>query len=277
MVNGSSFSGVLVFTYLDLDGGVGHLLDSFIMRVIKPQKKLGFTLIELMVVVVIIAAMVALALTLFPKMMEKGKATKNIGNLRQMSPLFAAYAADNQMRLPQCKAEITLEDQTTDEYQWNEVLLAIAYPDTDPARFRTQSWWDGNDCFMRNPLFEASDTPRGWSPLNPGYGFNEMIAENLERAANNPVPSRDELHEISTPLAGINDPGRTPLVAPCDNYFFRYDSEELAGFQSGTLKNFLTNGKVPILFVDGHVETIPPSEYEERKLYLMPMVPTETD
>jgi prepilin-type processing-associated H-X9-DG protein len=71
----------------------------------------------------------------------------------------------------------------------------------------------------------------------------------------------------------LADPGRTPLVAPCDNFFFRYDTEQLKTFGNSTLKDFLSNGKLPVLFVDGHVETISPSEYEERKLYLVPIVP----
>lgn len=47
----------------------------------------------------------------------------------------------------------------------------------------------------------------------------------------------------------------------------------MEGFKSGTLKDFLHQGKFPILFVDGHVEAVSPSEYLERKLYLVPIVP----
>ena len=64
-----------------------------------------------------------------------------------------------------------------------------------------------------------------------------------------------------------------PLIAPCDNFFFRYDPTELAGFGDGTLKSLLSGGKVPVSFVAGHVETISPSEYLERKLFLVPIVP----
>ena len=130
---------------------------------------------------------------------------------------------------------------------------------------------------MRNPLFRETAKSRGWEPLNPGYGLNEMILENLALAMTGVVPSREELHTVSTPLAALAEPGRTPLVAPCDNYFFRYDTEQLKTFENSTLKDFLGRGKVPILFVDGHVETISPSEYEERKLYLVPIVPIPSE
>jgi prepilin-type processing-associated H-X9-DG protein len=101
--------------------------------------------------------------------------------------------------------------------------------------------------------------------------MNEMIPENLALASTGAAPSHAELLTISTPYAALAEPGRTPLIVPCDNYFFRYDTQELKGFEKGTLKDFLFQGKFPVLFVDGHVEAVSPSEYEERKLYLVPI------
>ena len=243
------------------------------MKIRGGPQNAGFTLIELLVVIAIVAGIAGLSYTLIPKLMARGKAAKELGNLRQMSPLFGAYAADHQMKLPACKGPVVLADGMTKDLQWNEVLLAMSYSSTDPAEFRTKDWWDRNDCFMRNPRFKESALPRGWTPLNPGYGLNEMIPENLALASTGMVPPHAELQTVSTPLAALADPGRTPLVAPCDNYFFRYDTEQLKTFENSTLKDFLSSGKVPVLFVDGHVESISPSEYEERKLYLVPIVP----
>jgi prepilin-type N-terminal cleavage/methylation domain-containing protein/prepilin-type processing-associated H-X9-DG protein len=242
----------------------------------KPVKK-GFTLVELLVVIVIVVSIAGLSYSMIPKLMARGKATRELGNLRQMSLLFGTYAADHQMKLPACKGRFVQADGTTGEVQWNEVLLALAYPDTDPSEFRTAAWWDRNDCFMRNPRFKQSALPRGWQPLNPGYGLNEMIAENLALAMTGAIPSHEELLTVSTPLAALADPQRTPLVAPCDNYYFRYDTEQLKTFENSTLKDFLNSGKVPVLFVDGHVETISPAGYEERKLYLVPIVPIPSE
>lgn len=247
------------------------------MLITKRHANTAFTLVELLVVIAVVATIAGLSYSLIPKLMARGKAAKDLGNLRQMSPLFGAYAADHQMKLPACKGPVVQADGTTEDMQWNEVLLAIAFPDTDPAEFRTKEWWDRNECFMRNPLFRKSALPRGWEPLNPGYGFNEMIPENLALASAGIVPPHAELQKVSTPLAALADTGRTPLVAPCDNYYFRYDTEQLKAFENSTLKDFLSNGKVPVLFVDGHVETISPSEYEERKLYLVPIVPLDSE
>lgn len=240
----------------------------------KIRRKAGFTLVELLVVIVIIAVLAALSAGAVQRMLAKAKATKEAENLRQMGPMFTIYASGNNMTLPPCKGSVANDDGTSVEIQWHETLLTLLLPETDPAKFKTKAWWDSNDTFIRNPLFKETATPRGWTPLNPGYGMNEMIPENLALALTGVAPPRAQLHAIKTPLAALAEPGRTPLIAPCDNYFFRYDPAEMAGFASGTLKGFLYEGKFPVLFVDGHVEAVTPSEYLARKLYLVPIVPT---
>lgn len=224
--------------------------------------------------IVILAVLAAVGFTVGPRMLARGKATESMENLRQIGPLFAMYAADHNMKLPPAKAIALQADGTTEEVRWNEVCLSLLYPQTDPKEFKTQEWWDKNDTFLRNPLFKASAKPRGWEPLNPGYALNEMIPENLALASTGTAPSHDELLTVSVPLAALADPGRTPMIAPCDNYFFRYDPVQIKEFENGTLKELLSEGKAPVLFVDGHVESIRPAEYLARKLYLVPIVQT---
>jgi prepilin-type N-terminal cleavage/methylation domain-containing protein/prepilin-type processing-associated H-X9-DG protein len=243
------------------------------MKNIAPPGRNGFTLVELLVVVVIIATLAALSLTVGPRMMTGAKANAAMQNLRQIGPLLSSYASDHQMKLPPAKGPITQSDGTTVDVQWNEVCLALLYPDTPPADFKTRAWWEDNKVVLNNPLFKETATPRGWSPLNSGYAMNEMIPENLALASTGTVPAHTELLLVSVPLAAIADPGRTPLIAPSDNFFFRYDESQLSEFKSGTLKELLSDGKIPVLFVDGHIETISPSEYLERKLFLVPIVP----
>lgn len=240
----------------------------------KFSRNQGFTLVELLVVIVIIAILAAVSVGATTRMLAKARATKEAENLRQMGPMFTIYASGNNMTLPPCKGPVANEDGPPVERYWHETLLTLLLPDVDPAKFKTKAWWDNNDTFIRNPLFKENATPRGWTPLNPGYGMNEMIPENLALASTGVAPPRADLHATKTPLAALAEPGRTPLIAPCDNYFFRYDPAEIAGFKSGTLKSFLFEGKFPVLFVDGHVEKVTPSEYVARKLYLVPIVLT---
>ena len=205
-------------------------------------------------------------------MMARGKATESMENLRQIGPLFAIYAADHSMKLPPAKATMIEPGGATGDVQWHETCLSMLFPQTDPAEFKTGKWWQNNDTFLRNPLFKTSAQPRGWTPLNPGYALNEMIPENLALASTGTAPSHNELLSISVPLAALGNPGRTPMIAPCDNFFFRYDPEQIKEFENGTLKELMSEGKVPVLFVDGHAEAIRPAEYIARKLYLVPIV-----
>jgi len=229
--------------------------------------------VELLVVTLIITALAALSLTAVPRMMASARANESMQNLRQLGPLLSTYASDHAMKLPPAKAPATQPDGTTADLQWNEICLALLYPGTPPAEFKTKAWWDRNKTILRNPLFKETATPRGWSPLNSGYAINEMIPENLALASTGVVPPHDELLAVSVPLAAIADPGRTPLIAPCDDFFFRYDEAQLKDFKSGTLKDLLNDGKVPVLFVDGHIETISPGEYLQRRLFLVPIAP----
>lgn len=233
----------------------------------------GFTLVELLVVITIIAALATVALTMGPRMMGNARASESMGNLRQIGPLLATYAAEHDMKLPAAKGPVTLNDGSTADRQWHEICLALLFPETPPADFKTAAWWKNNKTILRNPLFKETATPRGWAPLNPGYALNQMIPENLALASTGVIPSHAELLTISVPLAALGDPARTPVVAPCDNFFFRYDATQLAEFKSGTLKDLLSEGKIPVLFVDGHVEAISPSEYLDKKLFQVPIVP----
>jgi prepilin-type N-terminal cleavage/methylation domain-containing protein len=60
----------------------------------------GFTLVELLVVITIIAVLAALIFVMVGKTREKAKAIVCINNLRQIGSALAAYAADNDGVMP---------------------------------------------------------------------------------------------------------------------------------------------------------------------------------
>ncbi|RYD50573.1 MAG: type II secretion system protein, partial [Verrucomicrobiaceae bacterium] len=185
-------------------------------------KTAGFTLVELLVVIVIIGALAALSFTVGPKMMAKAKGTESMQNIRQIGPTLMNYAADNAMMLPAIRGPVTREEGGVADTQWNEVCLAMLFPTTKADEFKTKDWWNKNKTFLRNPMFKETAKPRGWTPLNPGYAFNAMIAENLAKATGGPMPTPEELLQKKLPVAALTDPGRTPLIAPFDNYYYRY-------------------------------------------------------
>jgi prepilin-type N-terminal cleavage/methylation domain-containing protein len=64
------------------------------------MKKSAFTLIELLVVIAIIAILAAIALPVFSKILEKGKLTNDLSNLRQIGIGLQAYQNDNDSKMP---------------------------------------------------------------------------------------------------------------------------------------------------------------------------------
>ncbi len=235
------------------------------MKLPRNPRKDGFTLVELLVVIAIIAALAALSFTVGPKMLAKGKATEAMQNMRQLGPILTGYAADHDMKLPPSKGPAPLPDGTTSELQWNEVCLLSMFPNTPYKDLQSKAWWEKNKTALKNPLFKGS------TPLNPGYAFNQMIAENIAINSSGNAPSKESLLTVSVPIASISEPSRTPMIAPYNNYIYRYDEAELKGFKTPPLKTLATDGKVPVLFVDGHIESLSLNEYTDRKLAKMPM------
>ncbi|RYD23410.1 MAG: type II secretion system protein [Verrucomicrobiaceae bacterium] len=237
----------------------------------KPTRTSGFTLVELLVVIVIIGSLAALSFTVGPKMMAKARATESMQNIRQIGPVIMNYASDNAMQLPAILAQAVQEDGTTPMVQWHEECLETLYPNDKLSDFRTADWWNKNKPFMRNPMFKQGATPRGWTPQNPGYAFNEMIVENLALATGAALPSHDVLLARRVPMASITEPNRTPLIAPYDNYYYRFDEAETGAFlKSNNFKKLSVEGKIPVLFIDGHLESLKPEEYVERRLHRIP-------
>ncbi len=225
------------------------------MKPNRPLKTQGFTLVELLVVIVIIASLAGLSMTILPRMLARSKATEAMQNQRQITSLLATYASDHSMTLPPIEGEVRLADGTVEMLQWNEVCLTLVYPDTDRAKFKDKKWWTDNKSILKNPMYKAS------APLTPGYAMNEMIAKNVDTNAD---------LTTTVALSLISDPVRTPLIAPYTDFHYSFSAGEVAGFKNGPASVLLSEGKLPISFVDGHMETMTPKEYRDRKLDEMP-------
>lgn len=233
------------------------------MKASRGLKRNGFTLVELLVVIVIIAALAGLSFAILPRIQRKAKATASMSNLRQFAPVLTGYATEHAMMLPPIKGPGKDSEGIEMELTWIEVALQQINPSTPILKFRDKKWWETTKPFAQNPLFTT------WSPEAPGYSMNAMIAENVE-AAKEEGNSADPL-TISVPFAAIPEPARTPLISPGTLISYRFDTEgEINQFQKGAAKELLVEDRLPILFVDGHVESLTPKEYMNRELYMMP-------
>lgn len=62
----------------------------------------GFTLIEMLIVIAIIAILASILFPVFARARESGRQTTCLSNLRQMSLAFRMYTQDSDERVPPC-------------------------------------------------------------------------------------------------------------------------------------------------------------------------------
>jgi prepilin-type processing-associated H-X9-DG protein len=225
---------------------------------------------ELLVVIVIVAALAALSITVIGKIRKNADAAKSVSNMHQIGSVMGLYAADNSMRLPAAKPFVTDANGNSvpGNIHWHQALTMIVHPEITNVTQMDLDWYKSNNVFMHNPLFTENygggkfGPNYQWKAWNPGYAFNLQIASNLGLASKN-SPSQS----VSVPLTLIPEPSRTPVVAPRGSWHFIYDAAQL---KDEAMKGLLVDGKAPILFVDGHVETMPLEEYASRDLMNMP-------
>ncbi len=227
----------------------------------------GFTLVELLVVVTIIIILAAIAFTVGPKMMRRGDAAKSMENLRQIGPLMMTYAADNNFRLPAMRPMIKDENgRYVSDLHWHQALALLAIPDLDADKLGDDKWWEATEPVLRNPMYSKKMLPQKLANWHQGYAMNRMIPNNLGYTGSWDEGDKGP-NSHGTSLSEVTQQTRTPLVAPnVDNWHY-------VGSDLGRKINegFLIEGKLPILFVDGHVESMTPAQYIEKEYDKQPL------
>lgn len=229
----------------------------------------GFTLVELLVTIAIVVVLAGLSLAFFHRGKKRAESVKIIANMRQIGTLLATHAAENGNRLPPARADIALESGGWGQLHWFEALLQLLYPDLDPQEWRNEDWWTRNEPLLRHPEIDEKTKPWAWAWWNPGFALNRQIVDNLDPEGYgwNWAPGKHGPQTYAIPLTSIDQPSRTPIVAPRGDWHFTYNDQEI---KEPGLKQFLIDGKMPILFVDGHVEMMTLDEYQERELDELP-------
>ena len=188
----------------------------------------GFTLIEVLVAVAIIAIIMALAIPAFTRALERAKATKDISNLRQIGLALQTYLNDKDNVLPVINAAPGIGAD----------LTPVIYPNyIGKTRRVFQSPFD------RRPAAETDSAP-------VSYGINQNIYDlvngNMVKVVSPSsailmAPSYNGNPTVSASWTGIAT--LAPTLAPGGG----------AGMTTGPQQN---GRQINALFCDLHVETM---------------------
>ena len=216
------------------------------------QKAAGFTLVELLVVIVIMAALAAVAFTIGPRMKKRGESVKNIQTMRQVGALSAMYSAENSNRLVPLRTDV--QDASGNwaiGMDWPIALLIHAYPQATVNQLKDRKWWVATKPFMYNSMIINNLKTDKFTPGKNGFGMNSMLGYKLNPPGTWGNPGDNGSQSRGVDISKIDRPSRTVLFSTTPDYHFNNNT-----FTQPACLPLIVDGKVPMMFVDGHTETI---------------------
>lgn len=230
-----------------------------------PDMRKGFTLVELLVVITIIITLAAVSFVMVTKMRKNADAAKQTSIMHEIGPLLMLFTTENNGQIPAGVHKKELENGSFEHNHWHQYLIAMTVPNVSLGAVKSEKWWNSNKPFLVNPLWKLPSNGRIPKPWCSGYALNGQIVTNLGPQRAPWPPHATWYAQVPFQLAAISEQSRVPIVAPWDDYHYTSIKKD-----SSNIKQFTTDGKLPILFIDGHVETITPKDYEARRLHLLP-------
>ncbi|MGE9268209.1 MAG: type II secretion system protein [Verrucomicrobiales bacterium] len=208
----------------------------------------GFSLVEILVVIAIVAALLAVSGGVFRSASLQAKQAKCLGNLRQIGTAALSYALDHQGRYPQATHQL---DAASCERGWIN-SLATYLDEVDEVRL----------CPV-DPKAEERLRARGTS-----YVLNSFLTVEATDPFGQPLENQfTRMHQVP-------DQGRTPLAfiinfdkgagftndhthsAAWTSWSAVLNDIEVDAFRVGGRSAGRTQGSSNYLFADGHAETL---------------------
>ena len=247
----------------------------------QPARGGGFTLVELLVVIGIIAILVAILLPSLNKAREQARSAACLSNLRQLAVAAGMYADDNLGRFP---APAWIGDPQPDDWNyWENGLdqtqgVLMKYLGGFDARILTCPSDDVSSHIQTTGLNGAPDH------YLYSYSFNESVFNHFARLTTPPtVLVRTQILDSSEKMLVIDEDGRTiddgcwwanarvasptNLVNALSNrHYFDGNSEKILNAST------LLTGRGNAGFCDGHCEAVQRADSDTPHFY-DPLVP----
>ena len=216
-------------------------------------RSLGFTLMEILVVIAIILVLAAIAFPVFATVQNKANRNVAMNNMRQLGSAAGAYSSQNDGQLP------------AEDSKGSDNWAAATLPENAKA------WYNALPVLLNNKSVAqyASNPQAYYSKENllflPGAKYPEsekkLAAPLFALAINSKLQKKSETGDKSARLSQLANPARTVLFLESG-----IKGEEKAmkqqpkydGAPKGSAKSFVAryNGFGCISFVDGHVEMV---------------------
>jgi len=199
------------------------------MKTPRPKHRRGFTLTELLVVVLIIAALAAIVLTGYSRVRSAGDKAAAMSSMRQVQIANASYASDHGGHYVSISSK---DGNGALSMEWYRDPEFLSYLTGDTAQTGKTDASSSVPVSLMDPIVVRSKK-KWWDKLGGSYGLNDTGIKYQKK-------DTDPLASLT--VSSISDPTRTAAVLSATNYIAQYAGRLL--WQSSAVEGKTTDGKV---------------------------------